>query len=174
MMMSKHRNPFDITGLLWGESIAYMWIPVTKGQLCGSIRYNGVSLLLTWISNWTNCRVSGGMSAIRLVWRHVSVMQNYMSWWPFPLLWVRRLYVATIGVWWIRLGCHVGRCGCQSVCKILSGKLLTHWGRDKMAAIFQTTFSNGFSWMKMYEFRLTFHWSLFPRVQLTIFQHWFR
>ena len=27
---------------------------------------------------------------------------------------------------------------------------------------------------EMYEFRLTFHWSLFPSVQLTIFQHWFR
>ena len=51
---------------------------------------------------------------------------------------------------------------------------LTHWGRDKMAAIFQTTFSNGFSLMKMYEFRLKFHWSLFPRVQLAIYQHWFR
>ena len=43
-----------------------------------------------------------------------------------------------------------------------------------MAAIFQTKFSNGFSWMKIYEFRLTFHWSLFLGVQLTIFQHWFR
>ena len=51
---------------------------------------------------------------------------------------------------------------------------LTHWGRDKMAAISQTTFSNAFSWMKMYIFRLKFHWSLCPRVQLTIFQHWFR
>ena len=51
---------------------------------------------------------------------------------------------------------------------------LTHWGRDKMAAISQTTFSNGFSWMKMYGFWLTFHWSLFLGVQLTIFQHWFR
>ena len=50
---------------------------------------------------------------------------------------------------------------------------LTHWGRDKMAAISQTTFSNAFSWMKMYEFRLKFHWSLFVRVQLTIYQHWF-
>ena len=29
---------------------------------------------------------------------------------------------------------------------------LTHWGRDKTNAIFQTTFSNRFSWMKMYEF----------------------
>ena len=52
--------------------------------------------------------------------------------------------------------------------------LLTHWGQEKMAAIFQTTFSNTFSSMKMYKFRLRFHWSLFPRVQLTIFQHLFR
>ena len=33
---------------------------------------------------------------------------------------------------------------------------------------------NAFSWMKLYEFRLKFHWSLFLRVQLTIFQHRFR
>ena len=52
--------------------------------------------------------------------------------------------------------------------------VLTHWGRDKMAAILQTTFSNIFSWMKMYEFRLRFHWSLFLSFELTIFQHWFR
>ena len=53
--------------------------------------------------------------------------------------------------------------------------LLTHWGRDKMADIFQsqTTLSNAFSWMKMFKFLLRFHWILFLRVQLTIFQHWF-
>ena len=51
---------------------------------------------------------------------------------------------------------------------------LTHWGRDEIDAISQTTFSNAFSWMKMNEFRLGFHWSLFLRVQLTIIQHWFR
>ena len=51
---------------------------------------------------------------------------------------------------------------------------LTHWGRDKMAAFFQTTFGNEFSWMKIYEFQLEFHWSLFPGVQLTILRHWFR
>ena len=44
----------------------------------------------------------------------------------------------------------------------------------KMAAIFQTTISNAFSLIRMYKFRLIFHWSLLPRVQLTIFQHWFR
>ena len=37
---------------------------------------------------------------------------------------------------------------------------LTHWGWDKMAAISQTTFSSTFSWMKMFEFRLKFHWSM--------------
>ena len=39
--------------------------------------------------------------------------------------------------------------------------VLTHWGRDKMAAFFQTKFSNAFSWMKMFELRIKFHWSLF-------------
>ena len=44
---------------------------------------------------------------------------------------------------------------------------LTHWGRDKMATISQTHFSNTFWWMKTYEFRLIFHWSLFLRVKLS-------
>ena len=54
--------------------------------------------------------------------------------------------------------------------------VLTHWGWYEIAAILQTTFWNGFSWMTMYWLRLKFHWtcwSLFPRAQLTIFQHWF-
>ena len=52
--------------------------------------------------------------------------------------------------------------------------ILTHWGRDKMANIFQMIFSNAFSLMKMYKFWWRFHWCLFLRVQLTIFLHWFR
>ena len=44
----------------------------------------------------------------------------------------------------------------------------------RMDAISQTTFPSTFSWMKMVEFRLKVHWSLFLRVELTIFQHWFR
>ena len=40
---------------------------------------------------------------------------------------------------------------------------LTHWHWDKMAAILQI-FSNAFSWMKMYAFRLTFNWNFFLRV----------
>ena len=45
---------------------------------------------------------------------------------------------------------------------------VTHRSRDKMAVIFQTTFSNAFSWIQMYKFGLIFHGSLFPRVQFTI------
>ena len=52
--------------------------------------------------------------------------------------------------------------------------LLTHWGRDKMDAISQTTLSNAFLRMKMLKFWLKFHCSLFLRVQLTRFQDWFR
>ena len=54
------------------------------------------------------------------------------------------------------------------------GYTLTHWGRDKMDAISQTTLSNAFLWMKILEFWSRFHWCLFRRIQLTIFQHWFR
>ena len=36
----------------------------------------------------------------------------------------------------------------------------------QMDAISQTTFSNAFSWMKMFEFWLKFPWSLFPRVPI--------
>ena len=52
--------------------------------------------------------------------------------------------------------------------------LLTYWGRDQIDAMSQTTFSNAFSRMKMNKFCLGFHWSLFLRFELTIFQHWFR
>ena len=53
------------------------------------------------------------------------------------------------------------------------GCSLTHWARDKMAAFSQTTLSNALSWMKILEYRFKFRWSLFLRVLLTIFQHWF-
>ena len=45
------------------------------------------------------------------------------------------------------------------------------WGRDKVAAILQTIFFRYISWIKMHEFRLGFHLSLFQSI---ISQHWFR
>ena len=63
---------------------------------------------------------------------------------------------------------------CISPVKKSWEQLLTHWCQYKMVAISQTTFSNAFFRMKMYKFWLWFHLNLFPRVQLTISQHWFR
>ena len=51
---------------------------------------------------------------------------------------------------------------------------LTHWGRNKMASIFQMTLWNAFSWMKMYKFRLSFHLKVFLSFEISVFQHWFR
>ena len=67
--------------------------------------------------------------------------------------------------WWTNLGCvYIYRTGIWSVNTLRPRQNGRH---------FQTTFSNVFSWMKMYEFRLRFQWSLFPRFKLTIFLHWF-
>ena len=44
----------------------------------------------------------------------------------------------------------------------------------QITAIFRTTSLKASSWMKIHEFRLRFHKSLFLRVQLTIFQFWSR
>ena len=52
--------------------------------------------------------------------------------------------------------------------------IVPHWGRDQIAAFSQATYSKSFSWIKMYTFPFRFYWSMFPMVQLKIFQHWCR
>ena len=51
---------------------------------------------------------------------------------------------------------------------------LTHWGQGKITTISQTTFSNAFSWMKIYVCCLRFCWNMHLRFVLIISQHWFR
>ena len=63
---------------------------------------------------------------------------------------------------------------CYDLNQVTLDGLLLHWGRGKMANIFQTTFSNAFSWMKIFEFRIKFDWNFFLKIQLTKSQHWFR
>ena len=48
----------------------------------------------------------------------------------------------------------------------LSHNKLTHWVRYKITVISQTIFWNAFSGMKMYDFRLRFHWNLFFKVRI--------
>ena len=76
------------------------------------------------------------------------------------------------GPWeWIRQ--HMIRTYLNHATILCNSCLLTHWGRDQIDAISQTTFSSAFSRNEMNEFRLGFHWSLFLRFELTTFQHWY-
>ena len=102
----------------------------------------------------------------------------------------RSFMTMTMTIWWPRSGAWIYEIvtGVTSVVGVLSTHLVLHPGNglpvqciivnpsplDKMAAILQMILSDAFSWMKMCEFQLTFYLSLFPRVQLTIFQYWLR
>ena len=135
------------------------------------------------------------------IWYNIQVVFTIVSWWWSRVFSIPGVILLACWRWWCSDSRFtlVFRCGIFTVCDITTWYFggdgvfwfrltsfikiptdtevkneLTHWGRDKMADIFQTTFSNAVSWMKMYKFRLRFDWSLFPRVQLTIFQHWFR
>ena len=57
-----------------------------------------------------------------------------------------------------------------AVCAPLKLDKLTDQGFDKMATVSQTTFSNTFSCMKMYECWMNFHWFCFK--WFTVFYHW--
>ena len=61
----------------------------------------------------------------------------------------------------------------RSLGKTLQWNLNTFRPRQNGRHFADDIFS-AFSWMKIFEFRLEFHWSLFLRVQLRIFHHWFR
>ena len=107
-----------------------------------------------------------------------------------PTHWFRRLLLDLLSMGWrgcasamgaIKLppSCSSPKIMCQSIdgpwWSIVACRLyLTHWGRDQIDTISQTIFSNVFSRLKMNEFHLGFHRSLFLRFELTIFQHWFR
>ena len=52
----------------------------------------------------------------------------------------------------------------------------THWGRDKMAAISQTTLSNAFSWIKMFEISIKISLKFVPKGPINnipaLFRRW--
>ena len=51
---------------------------------------------------------------------------------------------------------------------------ITHWGRNKMAAIFADDIWKCIFFNEIIAYRFKFHWSLFPMLQLTIYKRWFR
>ena len=90
--------------------------------------------------------------------------------WPITAL-------ATMG--WQRQNVWLAACAMIYRCNMLyCGHFyrIHKWQRqlDKIATIFQTTFSNAFSWQNMFKLWPLFQLILFLRVQFTTTQHWFR
>ena len=144
---------------VWAENWNFLYCdshyscPI-RSQICSCHNSKIAILFSNYISSKTN------MIFARL---HYELIKLFVKWPPGLnglTITVNRL--SDLGHYWFMTGW-------QS-----EGKPLTHWGRDKMDAIFQTTFSSEFSWMKMYKFRLRFLWNLFLGFELTIFHHWFR
>ena len=124
-----------------------------KGQWRGALMFLRYE---PWINDWVNNREAGDFRRQRA---HYDIIA--MKWCEFSHHCARR-YPST----WQRH--EINRHSADYKFKIFSD---SHWGRDKIATISQTTFSNAFSWMEMYDFRLRFHWNLFLRFELTIIQH---
>ena len=148
MMTSSNGNIFRVIGHLCGEFTGPRWIPRTKVSDAELWCF-----LCVWINDWVNNRGAGDLRRYRAHYDVIvmTTITNSETW-----------TICTVEVDVIAPLQH----SCDND--------LTHWGRDKMAAIFRTTFSNAFSWMKMLEFRLRNHWNLFLMFELTISQHWFR
>ena len=122
-------------------------------------------ILRLFYSKWHNAdeyaKIRLGIGNIIATKKHFIIICRFLHPW----------YQGSLG----QHGDHLGPIGPRwSPCWPYGLCYLGHWGRDKTEAISRTTFSNAFSWMKMYGFRLRFRWSLFLWFKLIIFQHWFR
>ena len=164
--LQKYENP---TGLWWKKLVKWSQGFICKDKqtydynltsFCGSQmavqckwQWNNSDLLCTWWSFYCVC------GSVQISYNPYSSGFLYWlsTWDPF----CQHGFILIPGT------CTTKKFPCQNLSQ------LTHCGRDKMAANSQTTLSNAFSWMKISEFWLKFHWSLFVSVQLTIFQHWF-
>ena len=152
-MTSSNGNIFCVTGPLCREFTGLRWIPRTKAsdaELWCFLRLNKRLSKQSW--DWWFETLS------RPLWRHCNEPDNNTG----VRVNIRCILSLLPSAWNLTED------------SIPDMPYLTYWGQDKMAAIFQKTFSNAFSGMKICEFRLRYHSSLFLRVQLTIFQHWFR
>ena len=111
------------------------------------------SLIRAWKNGWVNNREAGDLSRHRA---HYDVNVMYILAVPYCRLLVCACVLLYLGhtpvvSYVVDRGDSIN----SSVVAVSNSGLLecvlTHWGRDKIAAIFQTTFSNAFSWMKMYD-----------------------
>ena len=150
-------NPVISISLCYISQYCGCWWPgEARSQ---GISSHGIDLVLLGYSSLSNRKVNPWC----IVFAFYIIIYHLFSAYGWNLSWEKYLLLQTLYLpcAWCRPG-NARRLG------------LTHWGQDKMDASFQSTLPNAFSWMKMYKFHLRFHWSLFPRIQWTIFHHWFR
>ena len=131
--------------------------------------------LVTFAVNSAICSVSKMTIHSLVPWHFRHIICQYIFivpsdgiWFPHKKMQVEKLFLGYDSSWMLF---QVMVWHCQPT-SYEPPKFNLPW--TKWPPFWQTTISNAFSWMKMYEFHLKFHRSLFPRVQLTIFQHCFR
>ena len=141
--------------------------------------YMTISTYIMWLFVFLRLKLDSRLLSAYLVWLGMYVTVRITFDWLYCFLYqyiYQELFVLEIFLFILSAGMrtaansiyHIQRAydvGWQDINTLKSRQI---------DAISQTTFSNAFSWMKILEFRLKFHWRLFLRVQLTIFQQWFR
>ena len=148
MMTSSNGNIFRITGPLYGEFTGLGEFPA-QGQWRGALMF---SLIYAWINDWVNNREVGDLRCHRGHYDVIVMLQgDFNNTLKCEQNCHNFAWITTLGLvrqqakTWTDVDqdpwCHMASLGHTD---------LTHWGQDKMAAISQTTFSNAFSWMKMF------------------------
>ena len=148
-----------------------MKFPTTKRKLCISVTAV-MSHQPHWIT-WYAVKQANH----KLTHLSISALMycNVIEWcWHLPCIFITlqlaRFVDDIIGKYlWL-----LSRCVYEDQLELIVPCMTSTWIRGKLDAILQTTCSEGFSWIKIYQFRLRLHWILFPVPKLTIFQHWFR
>ena len=153
----------------------YRWNALGVGQVMASTRIflnprqfaqkNNSTLKSTLHNNFQIWSLSGLKLALPTDNRIIRAL-NYFNWMKFVIILCyyllrKRFCIMT----WVPA--LTRRYGLRVLC--MHKLELTHWGREIMTAIFQTTFWNAHSWMKVYEIRFRFHWNLLLTFEFKIF-----
>ena len=184
-MTSSNGNIFRVTGHLCGEFTGPRWIPHTKASDAELwcffyLRLNKRLSKQSWgwwletLSRplWRHRNKKPTSGQCSGLWRHKFNMfkKLFNSYFPH-LRWILSKQ-SIINAMFTLSPMYIRRWSC--VLDTYQCLTINTFRPRKMDAIFQTAFSNAFSSMKMYEFLVKFHWSLFLGIRLTIFHYWFR
>ena len=136
------------------KAIAYHWKNIPE-----------LSMVITWrhqATTWTN--VGFSLESFRGI--HLRAISQPV---PNLLFYIMSLKIIFKITATSPSGQRVSRESESNQCRSDTYFTLTHWGRDKMAAVFQTTFSNALSLMKNACISINVSLIFFQWVQLIIF-----